>query len=259
MKIKIASWNINGLRAVLKKNSLDEIINRDFDIYCFQETKINEDTLKPLKLEEKFKKFEQHYSFSTVKKGYSGVSVWSKIPILSVDTLNIEKFDQEGRLLVVEFENFYLLNGYFPNGQNTHKRVPYKLDFSYEVLKLSNYLKKDKPVIICGDINTAHTEIDLSNPKQNINTTGFLKIERDYIDNLIKDSFLDAYRIKNKETKNIYSWWSYRTNARSRNIGWRIDYFFIDKILKNNFLDCYYLKEQFGSDHCPVVLELSFK
>ena len=254
--MKILSWNINGLRAVIRKKNLEDVLNLDYDVYCFQETKINQETL-PKDLETKYN-FNKSWSFSDIKKGYSGVSNWSKNEPLNTKNFNIKKFDQEGRILVQEYENFYLINGYFPNGQGTHIRVPYKLEFSYKVLELAKKLEKKKGVIICGDINTAHTEIDLSNPKSNKNTTGFLPIERKFIDDLINDGFIDCFRYLNPNKKEQYSWWSYRTAARKRNVGWRIDYFFISEKLKDKLVDCYYLDEILGSDHCPIVLELDF-
>lgn len=251
--MKIISWNINGIRAIERKGKLDEILSKKFDIYCFQETKIDQVNLDKMNLQ--FKDYFKYWNFSTVKKGYSGVSSWSNKEPISIKMMNIEEFDQEGRFLLLEFNDFFLINGYFPNGQDSHARVPYKLKFSYKVLEIANELKKEKGVIICGDINTAHDQIDLARPSQNKNSTGFLKNERKYIDDLIINGFIDCFRYFNSD-KIQYSWWSYRAGARQRNIGWRIDYFFVSDNFIDKVKDCSYLDRFEGSDHCPVILEL---
>ena len=254
--MKILSWNINGLRAIIRKNRIEELLKLKCNIYTFQETKIDEESLNKISFKDSLNKY---WSFSTIKKGYSGVSTWSDIEPINISIMKNKKFDQEGRFLLTEFEDFYLINGYFPNGQDSHARVPYKLEFSYEVLKLANKLKKKKGVIICGDINTAHTEVDLARPKQNKNSTGFLPNERKFIDDLVKDGFIDCFRFLNPNKNDQYSWWSYRGGARDRNVGWRIDYFFVSENFINRVKDCKYLKEFEGSDHCPLILELTTK
>lgn len=255
--MKILSWNINGIRAIERKGKLDDILSKKFDIYNFQETKIDKENLEKMNLN--FKDYNKSWSFSTIKKGYSGVSTWSKEKPLNIKLMQNKKFDQEGRFLLTEYKNFYLINGYFPNGQDSHARVPYKLEFSYEVLKLAKKLENKKGVIICGDINTAHNEIDLARPNQNRKSTGFLLNERKFIDDLINNNFIDCFRFLNPKKENQYSWWSYRGKAKENNVGWRIDYFFISNNLIPFLNDCYYMDNYEGSDHCPLILELKFK
>ena len=257
--IKISSWNVNGIRASIRKGFWEWFDSYNFDIVNIQENKAQ---LKDV--EEKVEKNGYKlYWAEAKKKGYSGVSSWVKLNTnISLKNIgvNIAEFDDEGRTIILEHEKFFLINGYFPNGREDHSRVDYKLRYSYEILKIAEKLRKKtgKGVVICGDINTAHTEIDLARPKQNKNSTGFLLRERAYIDELLKLGYKDAFRLFDK-SEEVYSWWSYRAGARTRNVGWRIDYFFISEELEKNIKDCYYMTNQLGSDHCPVVLELSFK
>jgi len=253
--MKLISWNVNGIRSVYNKGFVEWFAKESPDILCLQETKAQFDQF-PASL-------VAHESYtcehsSAVKKGYSGVATFSNQNIL--DTKKIEKieYDSEGRVLIHEFKQFYLLNCYFPNGQRDHKRVPFKLAFCDHILEHINELKKIKPVIITGDFNTAHTEIDLANPKSNKKTTGFLPIERAWMDKFISQGWVDIYRQLHPGQAGAYTWWSNFAGARDRNIGWRIDYFFISPELMPYVKSASILPEVKGSDHCPIVLELSF-
>lgn len=252
--MKIISWNINGIRAIMKKNFISFILEEKPDILCVQETKIQEDTLT-----EEIKNIEGYFSYFSfaLKKGYSGVGVYTKEKPLNVTYgFGNEKFDSEGRVLIVEYSYFTILNIYFPNGQRSLERLDYKMEFYKFFLNFANDLvQKGKRLIICGDHNIAHQEIDLKNPKSNENTSGFLKIERDFLDEFIKNGYTDTYRYINKE-KVEYSWWSYLYKGRERNTGWRIDYHFVSNNLINEVKDAKILTNVLGSDHCPVVLEL---
>ncbi|MHB9942253.1 exodeoxyribonuclease III [Clostridium sporogenes] len=252
--MRIYSWNVNGLRAVAKKNFLEWIGEENPDILCIQETKLQEN-----QLEDNIKNVEGYYSYFSFaqKKGYSGVATYTKEEPISVKHgIGIEKFDLEGRILITEFEDFTLLNIYFPNGQRDEERLQYKLDF-YEAL--FNYcdelVEEGKKLVICGDYNTAHNEIDLKNPKANEKASGFLRIERDWLDKIIERGYTDTFRNMNPD-KIKYSWWSYRFKARERNAGWRIDYHFVSNNLLDRVQNTEILNEVYGSDHCPVMLEL---
>ncbi|MGO5065647.1 exodeoxyribonuclease III [Clostridium sporogenes] len=252
--MRVYSWNVNGLRAVAKKNFLEWIEEENPDILCIQETKLQEN-----QLEDNIKNIEGYYSYFSFaeKKGYSGVATYTKEEPISVKHgIGIEKFDSEGRILITEFENFTLLNIYFPNGQRDEERLQYKLEF-YEAL--FNYcdelVKEGKKLVICGDYNTAHNEIDLKNPKANEKTSGFLRIERDWLDKIIERGYTDTFRNMNPD-KIKYSWWSYRFKARERNAGWRIDYHFVSNNLLDKVKNTEILNDVYGSDHCPVMLEL---
>jgi exodeoxyribonuclease-3 len=253
--MKIACWNVNGIRSVYNKGFKEWIHQNSWDIICIQENKAQKGSLN-----------ESQYVIpgyncywaEALKKGYSGVSIWVK-QNLNVHSFQIgignQSFDSEGRTIILELDDFYLINGYFPNGREDHSRVDFKLEYSYEILSISKKLRLNKPVIICGDVNTAHNEIDLARPETNANTTGFLLNERKFIDDLEKNEFYDIFRLK-YPNKIIYSWWSYRTMARQRNVGWRIDYFIVDKHLISKIKEISYLTDQLGSDHCPLILEL---
>jgi exodeoxyribonuclease-3 len=253
-KVKMISWNINGIRAGFKKGLEDFIYKEEADIYCFQETKARPEQILP-----EFKQIKGYNSYfsSPVKKGYSGVAVYSKSDPMDVNYgTGVSRFDEEGRVIVLDTENFLLLNIYFPNGGASQARLDYKMDFYKHFLKFINGLRDEgKKIIFCGDVNTAHKEIDLARPKANENNTGFLPQERAWIDRVIKSGYLDTFRLFNKEGGH-YSWWDYKTRARERNVGWRLDYFFAADELKNNLMNSYILNNVMGSDHCPVVLEL---
>lgn len=253
--MRLVSWNVNGLRAVMKKGFIGWVESDNPDILCIQETKLQE-----VNLDEELKnlngKYKSYFSHAQ-KKGYSGVATFTKYEPLSVKYgFGVEKFDTEGRILITEFKEFILLNIYFPNGQMNEERLKFKLDFYDALLEYCNALKKEnKKVIICGDYNTAHTEMDIKNAKANEKTSGFLPIERLWIDKFISNGYTDVYRYKYPE-KIEYSWWSYMFQARDRNVGWRIDYHFITNDLLFNVKDTRILTEVVGSDHCPVTLEL---
>ena len=253
--MKISSWNVAGLRACEKKGFYNWYLKDNADIICLQETKALEEQLSEQMLSPEFHKT---FYVSAKKKGYSGVSTWVRkgLNVTHKEGLGIDKFDNEGRTIISEFDDFILFNCYFPNGQRDHARVPYKLEYSKEVQSQAVKLQKRRPVILTGDFNTAHREIDLENPKTNKNSSGFLLIEREWMDQFEKKGFIDLFREKNKNESGNYTWWTYRGDCRSRNIGWRIDYFWsspqVKKILKN----CFHQKEVLGSDHCPLSLEL---
>ena len=254
--IKIASWNVNGIRACYKKGLLDWLNSEAPQICCFQETKSSENQVPQPILEH-----PNYYNVyaSAEKKGYSGVGILSskKLPLPKLTHgLDEEKFDCEGRTLIAEYDSFILINCYFPNGQRDHGRVPYKMEYCKLVEKKSAELQKIKPVIITGDYNTAHKEIDLKNPKTNVKTTGFLPIERKWIDDFIEKGYIDIFRESHPEEEGHYTWWTYRGDCRKRNVGWRIDYFFITEKIRPWVKKCYHQPETMGSDHCPIFLEL---
>jgi exodeoxyribonuclease III len=253
--MKIISWNVNGIRSVYKKGFPEWFTMESPDILCLQETKADFEQFPPELSSDGG--FEIFYS-SAAKKGYSGVATFSRQKVL--DTKKFEKlaYDDEGRVLIHTFADFYLLNCYFPNGQRDHKRVPFKMEFCEEILVRINELQKHKPVIITGDFNIAHQEIDLANPKSNAKTTGFLPIERAWMDKLVAHGWVDIYRQLNPDKTGAYTWWSQlRPDVRERNIGWRLDYFFISPALVPKVTRAEILWQVKGSDHCPVLLELS--
>jgi len=254
----IASWNVNGLRACAKKNFFDWVKNNSFDTLCLQEVKAQQGQLTEIIAE--LSDYECYFSLGEIK-GYSGVAIMHKKG-LSIPTefgqLGLNNFDREGRLLWAQYKNFILMNCYFPNGGENNKRVPYKMEFCEEVSQLILKLEKKKklPVIICGDFNTAHTEIDLKNPKQNEKTTGFLPEERAWIDRFIKQGMVDCFRELHPDTTDAYTYWSMRTRARERNAGWRLDYFFVSKNFFPKVKKCELQTKTLGSDHCPVILQI---
>lgn len=254
--MRLLSWNVNGLRAIYKKNFLEWFDKKNADIYCVQETKSHIEQL-PEKL------IERHdynsYFAQAERKGYSGVALWSKIKPEKVSyESGLPRFDTEGRLIQADYSNFSLFNVYFPNGKASKERLQFKMDF-YETFlkKMNDLLQKDKRIVICGDVNTAHKEIDLARPKENEKVSGFLPAEREWIDRLIEAGFIDTFRYFHKEAEQ-YSWWDYKTRARERNVGWRIDYFFISNNLKDNLKSAFIDSEVIGSDHCPIGIDLVF-
>ncbi len=255
--MKLLSWNVNGLRAVERKDALKILEGVEYDIVGLQETKVSADT----KLSDALtrpKGYESFWDYSTERKGYSGVVIYSKIKPEKV-TKDFGKYDlltKEGRLIQLSFPDFEFFNIYFPNGKARQERLDYKMKF-YEQFKsyLGDLLKKKKSVIFCGDVNTAHTEIDLARPKENQDVSGFLPGERAWMDEIIKLGFVDTFRMFNKKGEN-YSWWDQKSNARDRNVGWRIDYFFVSKDLEKKVKSAEILKDIYGSDHCPVSLEI---
>lgn len=262
MSVKITSWNVNGIRACYKKGFLDWLeSDLSGDIICLQETKANTDQVEkeiPLLL----KHTDYSMTFvSGVKKGYSGVALIThkKLPQPKITIgLGIDEFDDEGRTIIAEYPDFILLNGYFPNGGRDLSRVPYKLRYSFAVAKKIKKLQKatGKTIIVTGDYNTAHKQIDLKNPKANKKSTGFLPEEREFLDFFESEGMIDTVRYHHPTTEGIYSWWTYRGDCRARNIGWRIDYFFIDAASISKITKAYHSPEVMGSDHCPLHIEL---
>jgi exodeoxyribonuclease-3 len=252
--VNIISWNVNGLRAVMKKDFIPWIKGENPDILCIQETKLQAETL-----DNEARNIEGYYSYFSFaeKKGYSGVATYSKEEAISVTHgIGIEKFDKEGRIVITEFKEFTLLNIYFPNGQMSEDRLNYKMEFYDAILEYcNNEVSKGKKLLICGDYNTAHTPDDIKNAKANEKTSGFLPMEREWLDKFIANGYTDTFRYINPEMVK-YSWWSYRFKARERNTGWRIDYHFVSNNLLDKVKGAEILNDVFGSDHCPITIEL---
>jgi len=255
--IKLVSWNVNGLRAALQKDFLQSLFKMDADVFAIQETKLQEEQLT-----EEIKNisgYASYYSHSTVKKGYSGVAVYTKAKPQTVKYgIGIPRFDDEGRIIEMDFGDFLFFNIYFPNGQMSEDRLQYKLDFYREFFKYVDAHKDNgRSIVVAGDFNTAHNEIDLKNPGPNSKRSGFLRIERDWLDAMIERGYVDIFRRIYPDTVK-YSWWSYRFKARENNAGWRIDYFFVTRDIVSNgwIIDAFIDNGVFGSDHCPVGLVL---
>ena len=253
--MKLISWNVNGVRAVVKKGFLDWLDQAQPDILCLQETKAHVDQLTAEILTDHGYHTSWH---SGERRGYSGVATFCKEePLYVQEGLGIERYDAEGRVLVTEHENFLLYNIYFPNGQKDNERLQYKLDFYNDLLPIINeQVESGNNVVVTGDWNTAHHPIDLARPKQNVNTSGFMPIEREKLDMYVENGWIDTFRLFHQEGER-YSWWTYRFGARERNVGWRIDYFFVNEGFLDNVEDADIHDEVMGSDHCPVSLELS--
>ena len=254
--IKIASWNINGIRAALKKDFMNWFKKINAEIVCLQETKLSNIEQLPHQIVHP-DEYASCWNCSQEKKGYSGVAVFSKIkPIRFITEFKYSILNKEGRVIGAEYPEFILFNVYFPNGGQDQKRVPYKLEFYNAFLKMINsYRKTGKKIIFCGDVNTAHQEIDLARPKQNQKNTGFLPEERAWIDKLISESYIDTFRMFNRESEN-YTYWDMKSGARKRNVGWRIDYFFVSQNMQKNVSKAYIAPDVMGSDHCPIFLEI---
>lgn len=254
--MKIISWNTNGLRATHKQGHFDPLFrDHDPDILCLQETKATVEQL-PQEVRDVFG-YESYFSWPTIKKGYSGVAIYTKEHPTSVTYgIGLPGLDDEGRSITCEYEKFYLITCYFPNGGGGPERLKYKLDFYDQFLIYIEKLKKNKPVIFCGDVNTAHTEIDLARPKENAAHTGFLPIERAWMDKIVVHGWVDTFRYLNPELRDVYTYWDQQTKARDRNVGWRIDYFFVSNDLKQNIKNFETLDQYYGSDHCPIVLDI---
>lgn len=252
--MKLISWNVNGIRSVFNKGFVEWFATESPEILCLQETKAQiEQFPAGLVTHEPY----QIIHSSAVKKGYSGVATITDQKVLDTKKIEKHEYDSEGRVLIHEMEDFFLLNCYFPNGQRDLKRVPFKLEFCDFVLARMNELKKQKPIIICGDFNTAHKEIDIANPKSNIKNTGFLPIERAWMDKFTSEGYIDIYRHLHPKQEGAYTWWSQlNPSVRQRNIGWRLDYFFITPELLPRVKRAEILSDVTGSDHCPVLLEL---
>lgn len=249
--MKLISWNVNGLRAAVQKGFLDYFNQEDADIFCLQETK-----LQAGQIDLELNGYHQYWNYAE-KKGYSGTAIFTKKEPISVTYgLGIEEHDKEGRVITLEFENFFMITVYTPNSQEALARLDYRMkwedDFRAYLLKLNEI----KPVIVCGDLNVAHQEIDLKNPKTNRKNAGFSDEEREKMSKLLESGFIDTFRYFYPELTGAYSWWSYRFNARKNNAGWRIDYFLVSERLKDSLEDAEIHKDILGSDHCPVVLKL---
>lgn len=253
--MKLISWNVNGLRAVMKKDFLQKLENMNADVLCIQETKAQDDQVK-----EALADLQGYHVYcnSAVRKGYSGTAVLSKVEPLSVTTdMGIEEHDQEGRVITVEFEDFYLIDVYVPNSGAELARLDYRGNWDKALLAYMKRLEEKKPVAICGDFNVAHEPIDIARPKENYNkAAGYTQKEIDGMDNFIAGGFVDTFRHFYPDKKDTYSWWSYRFGAREKNIGWRIDYFLISQSLVPRLQEAFIMQEIDGSDHCPVGIKI---
>ena len=249
--MKFISWNVNGIRACVQKGFLDFFKETDADIFCIQETKMQEG-----QLELDLPGYHQYWN-SAVRKGYSGTAVFTKKEPIQVSRgIGIEEHDQEGRVITLEFEDFYFITVYTPNSQNELARLDYRMQWEKDFLAYLKKLEETKPVVFCGDLNVAAEEIDLKNPKTNRKNAGFTDEERDKFRTLKAAGFIDTFRHFYPDQEGIYSWWSYRFSARKKNAGWRIDYFLVSECLKDRLQDAKILTDIMGSDHCPVELEM---
>ena len=249
--MKLISWNVNGLRAVINKGFMDFFKKADADIFCVQETKMQEGQLELI--------LDGYYQYwnSAQKKGYSGTAIFTKEKPLNVSYgLGIEEHDKEGRIITLEFENFYFVDCYTPNSKRELERLDYRQIWEDEIRKYLLKLNETKPVIMCGDLNVAHEEIDLKNPKTNRHNAGFTDEERKKMTELLDAGFTDSFRYLYPDKENAYSWWSYMGHAREKNVGWRIDYFIVSKSIENEIKEATIYPEIMGSDHCPVGLEI---
>lgn len=253
--IEIISWNVNGIRAVANKEALQWIDEREIDILCLQEIKAQKDQI-PNNLFEK--EFTEVIINSGERKGYSGTATYSMLQSDYTSTRNDIDTKHEGRIIETHYGDIVLFNVYFPNGQKDEERLRYKMKFYDDFLAYCEKLKEEgKSIIVCGDVNTAHREIDLKNPKANAKTSGFLPIERAWIEKFLDHGYIDTFRYVHGDKEDAYSWWSYRSNARVKNVGWRIDYFFISEDLAQSLEDAFILDYIEGSDHCPVGIRIS--
>ncbi len=249
--MELISWNVNGIRACVNKGFKEFFEEKNADIFCLQETKCQQGQIE---LE-----FDGYYSFwnSAEKKGYSGTAIFTKKKPLSVNYgIGIEEHDHEGRVITLEFEKFYMVNIYTPNSKRELERLDYRCKWEDEIRKYLLNLNRIKPVIMCGDLNVAHKEIDLKNPKTNRHNAGFTDEERQKMTQLLEAGFIDSFRFLYPDKPDQYSWWSYMGRAREKNIGWRIDYFIVSNNIKENIKDAYIFPEVMGSDHCPVGLNI---
>lgn len=246
---KLISWNVNGLRACMQKGFIDFFKEADADVFCLQETKLQEGQITM-----DLPGYYQYWNYAE-KKGYSGTAVFTKEEPLSVSYgIGIEEHDHEGRVITLEFQNFYVITVYTPNSQEELKRLDYRMEWEDDFLAYLKKLEENKPVIVCGDMNVAHKEIDLKNPKTNRRNAGFTDEERNKFSNLLDAGFTDTFRYFYPDLEGVYSWWSYRFKAREKNAGWRIDYFLSSKSLNDTLKDAVIYRDILGSDHCPVGL-----
>lgn len=249
--MKFISWNVNGIRACVQKGFLDYFKEADADIFCIQESKMQEG-----QLELDTPGYHQYWNYA-VKKGYSGTAIFTKKKPISVrNGIGIEEHDQEGRVITLEFDEFYFVTVYTPNSQNELVRLPYRMKWEEDFLRYLKKLEEKKPVVFCGDLNVAHKEIDLKNPKTNRKNAGFTDEEREKFSKLLEAGFIDTFRYFYPDQEGIYSWWSYRFSARAKNAGWRIDYFCVSQCLKDKLIDAKIHTEILRSDHCPVELDI---
>ena len=256
--MKLISWNVNGLRASVNKGFKEFFEETQANVFCIQETKMQVEQLNII-IESIFQGYHQYWN-SAEKKGYSGTAIFTKKEPISVKYgLGIEEHDKEGRLITLEYNNFYIVNCYTPNSKRELERLPYRMIWEDEVRKYLISLDKIKPVIYCGDLNVAHKEIDLKNDKANIGNSGFTYEERDKMTELLKSGFIDTFRYKYPEKDDAYTWWSYMGRAREKNIGWRIDYFIVSNRIKEKMEDAKIHSNILGSDHCPVELDIDLK
>ena len=266
MEITLSSWNVNGIRAVAQKDDFKWFEQSTRDIIAFQETKAFPEQF-PANARTK-EGYEGYFAASTVKKGYSGTAVFSRIKPLSVEIeLPDPEFQGEGRIVHLEFEKFHFFNGYFPNGGEElldeqgnpyFKRLDYKMKFFESFFEYAQKLRQNKPIVVCGDFNIAHKAIDLARPKSNAGSTGFLPVERAFLDRFVEAGYVDTFRFVHGDVPDCYSWWSYKMSARAKNVGWRIDYFFVSDELRDAIKSATIENDVFGSDHCPVSLTLEF-
>ena len=251
--MRYISWNVNGLRAVMKKGFEETFQSFDADFVCLQETK-----LQAGQIELRFPGYESYWNYAE-RKGYSGTVIFTRHTPLAVSYgIGLPEHDTEGRVVTLEYENFYLVCVYTPNAQDGLKRIDYRMRWADAFRAYLGELDKKKPVIVCGDMNVAHEEIDLKNPKTNVGNAGFSDEERGKFTELLAAGFTDSFRALYPDKTDAYSWWSYRAAARERNVGWRIDYFVVSNRLRERITDAFILPEVMGSDHCPVGLELKW-
>ena len=252
--MKFISWNVNGLRAVVTKGFSDIFRDLDADFFCLQETKLQEG-----QIDLSFDGYESYWNYAE-RKGYSGTAIFTKHTPLSVSYgIGVEEHDHEGRVITLEYPEFYLVTVYTPNSQNELKRLDYRMHWEDDFLSYIKRLDEQKPVIFCGDLNVAHQEIDLKNPKTNRKNAGFTDEERAKMTVVLSSGFTDTWRALNPDTEGVYSWWSYRFSARQKNAGWRIDYFIVSDRIMDKVEDAKIHTDIFGSDHCPVELDISFE
>jgi exodeoxyribonuclease-3 len=254
-KMRLISWNVNGLRAAITKGFGDFFNEINADIFCIQETKMQEEQIDD-NMKELFKEYNSYWN-SAEKKGYSGTAIFSKRkPINVTYGIGIEEHDKEGRVITLEFENFFMVDCYTPNAKRGLERLDYRVIWEDEFRKYLLKLNETKPVILCGDLNVAHEEIDLKNPKTNRGNAGFTDEEREKMTELLNAGFTDTFRYLYPDKEDAYSWWSYMFKAREKNVGWRIDYFIVSKTIEDKIKEASIYSEILGSDHCPVGLEI---
>lgn len=250
--MKIVTWNVNGLRSAMRKNMAESLYSIDADIICLQEIKCTQNQLRAPVLDG----YKEYWNSATNKKGYSGTMLLAKAPIDNiVNDLNIPALDGEGRVITATLDNYHLVNVYAPNSQSGLKRLPFRLEWDTALQNYLRELEQHKPVILCGDLNVAHHEIDLAHPSRNRGKSGFSNPERDSFNKLLDQGYLDAFRLF-EQGANHYTFWRFNKGTREKNLGWRIDYFCVSKNLRTNVTDCFHLPQVLGSDHCPVILDI---